>query len=493
MENIHLLALCYNLDIKQFGLNPVLHKIVNDIKILEKEGVFIESLNTYIKGTLVSLAFDNLGGNMLFGMNESFNTHYYCRICTIRKEDAQQACTADDNLLRTFKSFINLSNQLHYANSDTINFFGIKNKSPLFDLAYFKPGKNLSVDLMHDFLEGICQRDINLFFDFCDKNKIICLSDLNDRIQAFDYGLHNRANLPSVINLNKKSNTIGQRAAQTLCLIIHLPIILRDIITKLDQNFNKWKIVLLVIKMLKIVLSPKITSNMLDELQSSVKEHHELLIKEFSVSLTPKDHIILHYVMIIKKMGPPRTYWTMRYESKHGYLKDLANKLKNFKDIAYTLAIRHQKHMMSLWENKHSSFNSEPTLKKFEKQNLSFTNYNEIIMNSLHITIDTPIYVGESVEYRGTNLKINKFICSSFSNDLPTFSKILLIFSVNSEIYAICESWNTLKISSSCLGYIVKNTSILFVVKIINIPYTKNWEIYESLEKDLVIITDYFL
>lgn len=56
LENIHLLALCYNLDIKQFGLNPVLHKIVNDIKILEKEGIFIESLNITMKDTLVSLA-----------------------------------------------------------------------------------------------------------------------------------------------------------------------------------------------------------------------------------------------------------------------------------------------------------------------------------------------------------------------------------------------------------------------------------------------------
>lgn len=326
LENIYLLALCYNLDIKQFGLNPVLHKIVNDIKILEKEGIFIESLNTSVKSTLVSLAFDNLGGNMLFGMNESFNANYYCRICTIHKKDAQKACTVDNNLLRTFNSFINLSNQLNYSNNDTINFFGINNKSPLFDLAYFKPCENLNVDIMHDFLEGICQRDLNLFFNFCDKNKIISLNDLNDKIQAFDYGLHNRANLPSVINLNKKFNTIGQRAIQTLCLIVHLPIILRDIIPKLDQNFNKWKVVLLVIKMLKIVLAVKITNNMLDELQRTIKEHHELLIKEFSVSLTPKDHIITHYTMIIKKMGPPRTFWTMRYESKHGYLKDLANK-----------------------------------------------------------------------------------------------------------------------------------------------------------------------
>lgn len=100
---------------------------------------------------------------MLLGMNESFNANYYCRICTIHKEDAQKTYTADDNLLRTSESFINLSNQLHYANSDTINFFGIKNKSPLFDLAYFKPCENINIDVMHDFLEGICQRDLSLF------------------------------------------------------------------------------------------------------------------------------------------------------------------------------------------------------------------------------------------------------------------------------------------------------------------------------------------
>lgn len=139
------------------------------------------------------------------------------------------------------------------------------------------------------------------------------------------------------------------------------------------------------------------------------------------------------------------------------------------------------------------SFDNESILKNFKKQNLNFTDYSVIIMNSLHIPIERSIYVAKSVQFRGTNLTLNKFICSSFSNNLPNFSKILFIFSVDSEIYAVCESWNTLKISFSCLGYIVKNTSVLFIIKIIDIPYTKSWEIYESLEKDLVIITDYFL
>jgi len=104
LENIHLLALCYTLDIKQFGIDPVLYKIVSDIKILEKQVIFIESLNTFVKGTLISLVYDNLDGAMLLGMNESLRANYYCRICNIHKEDAQKLCTAD-NLLRTFESF----------------------------------------------------------------------------------------------------------------------------------------------------------------------------------------------------------------------------------------------------------------------------------------------------------------------------------------------------------------------------------------------------
>ncbi|EFN63361.1 hypothetical protein EAG_10579, partial [Camponotus floridanus] len=92
-------------------------------------------------------------------------------------------------------------------------------------------------------------------------------------------------------------------------LITFLPLILEDIVPKLSENFNKWKIILLLIKMLKITLSPKITPNMLDDLQVTIKKHHELLIKEFSVPLIPKDHIIMHYPAIIKKMGLPRAYW----------------------------------------------------------------------------------------------------------------------------------------------------------------------------------------
>ncbi|EFN63362.1 hypothetical protein EAG_10580, partial [Camponotus floridanus] len=99
LQNIFLIALSYNINIKEFSLNPVLEVIVNDIKILEEQGIFIESLNTYGKGTLISLSCDNLAGAMLLGINEFFNSHHYCKICTMHKEHAQKAYVADSSLL----------------------------------------------------------------------------------------------------------------------------------------------------------------------------------------------------------------------------------------------------------------------------------------------------------------------------------------------------------------------------------------------------------
>lgn len=108
LQNIFLVALSYNVNIKKFGLYPILEVIVNDIKILEKQGIFVESLNTYVKDTLISLSCDNLAGTMLLGMNESFNSNHYCKICTMHKEHAQKACAEDSRLLRTTESFCHL-------------------------------------------------------------------------------------------------------------------------------------------------------------------------------------------------------------------------------------------------------------------------------------------------------------------------------------------------------------------------------------------------
>ena len=52
-----------------------------------------------------------------------------------------------------------------------------------------------------------------------------------------------------------------------------------------------------------------------------------------------------HFLFLYDRCGPLVRYWCMRFEGKHNYFKDLAHHVKCFKNIAKTLATRHQ-HLM---------------------------------------------------------------------------------------------------------------------------------------------------
>ena len=47
--------------------------------------------------------------------------------------------------------------------------------------------------------------------------------------------------------------------------------------------------------------------------------------------------------MIFYSLGPMVRSWCMRYEAKHRYFKQLASILGNFTNVAYSLAVRHQR------------------------------------------------------------------------------------------------------------------------------------------------------
>lgn len=84
LENIYLVALCDSKVVDKTGCNSMLGPLLHDIKILETKGILVERNiddRMTLKGSLVHVASDNLGGNAIFGFFKSFNSTYYCRIC----------------------------------------------------------------------------------------------------------------------------------------------------------------------------------------------------------------------------------------------------------------------------------------------------------------------------------------------------------------------------------------------------------------------------
>lgn len=63
--------------------------------------------------------------------------------------------------------------------------------------------------------------------------------------------------------------------------------------------------------------------------------------KVFKVDLKAKFHFATHYPSIYRQTGPVKQTWMMRFEAKHKMLASFA-KGQCFKNIAYTIAERHQ-------------------------------------------------------------------------------------------------------------------------------------------------------
>lgn len=103
------------------------------------------------------------------------------------------------------------------------------------------------------------------------------------------------------------------------------------------------------------------------------------------------------------------------------------------------------------------------------------------------------IVIGNSINFRGTTLILNKFICTDFINELPAFGKVLLFFEINSELFIAYESWQTKELLTSCFGYAIKQTHKILVINVLNLPYTKSWELHRFDSDNSVIITNYFL
>lgn len=124
-----------------------------------------------IKGFLINICFDNLGGNGLYGLKENFASDFYCRICEMNQEECQQNVCEDHTKLRTISSYDCVMESIEKESK--VNFQvtkGFAGYCPLNDVKHFHILKNLSVDAMHDVMEGAEVFFVEHFINYCRDN-----------------------------------------------------------------------------------------------------------------------------------------------------------------------------------------------------------------------------------------------------------------------------------------------------------------------------------
>ncbi|KAJ8274815.1 hypothetical protein COCON_G00094400 [Conger conger] len=416
--NIHLCALFHAQDIKRYDFNLILEPLVNDLKVLETEGLKIPMFRHVIRGTIVQVTGDNLGLHGLFGFVESFGARYCCRFCLLEKARFQTVFCEDDPdvVLRTV--------EMHAQHCQTIqtdptlpHIYGVKRSCLLNSLQYFNTATNFSVDIMHDILEGVAQFEVKLVLRYILQEKLLNAEQLAGRIHAFDYGYNQQRNRPPRVKLLDGSNDLGLNATQSWCLLRNMPLLFGDLIQTDDKY---WHLLLLLLQIVNIVFSPVLSDGMTIYLKHLITDHHRLFKQLFpTINLLPKHHFMIHYPRNIRNIGPILHMWCMRYEAKHNFFK---RQLKSFKNITKTLAKKHQSCMAMYQES-------------FTKERLTLGPGKMVALVELKEGPEiasifgdvTSVFSAKWIKHHGTEYRCDLIICTEVAFEMPVFCKIKTI------------------------------------------------------------------
>lgn len=83
--NIHLVSLFHSQDAKKYGIDSILKPFVDDMTVLETEGIKVPFCKMPIRGTLAKITGDNLCIHSILVFLESFSANYFSRLCLIDK------------------------------------------------------------------------------------------------------------------------------------------------------------------------------------------------------------------------------------------------------------------------------------------------------------------------------------------------------------------------------------------------------------------------
>ncbi|KAL3999898.1 somatostatin receptor 2 [Sarotherodon galilaeus] len=416
------------------------------IMCLEEEGIFVEVVSQFIKGTVYCVSADNLGAHGLAGFYESFTVDKFCRFCLISRDQIATTEVNDFQLrgVDQHNSFLEELRQTDYLQS--VN--GVKRECVLGKhLLFFHPITGFPPDILHDLFEGIIPLELSL----CLKNLIskgfITFDTLNNFIKSFPYKYSDKVNKPQKIpKTSFEKGTVFGNGHENWTLLRLLPFIIG---CKIPEQEPAWEILMdlnspNLKEIVDIVVSNRLTEEALCYLSCKLLDHRLLLTSTFpDFRLRPKHHFIDHYPHLIRCYGPLVELWTMRFEAKHSFFKKVVHDTHNWKNVLLTLSLKHQQ-MMAY------HLDSGNLLKpKLYVDNVKVVRVSELD-TSLKCEIQKKyphldsVSLSKTVHLFGTQYVAGMILSAGQCSGLPEFHKIVTILVNAEEVTFICKrlsSW----------------------------------------------------
>lgn len=421
---IQLACLGKTVDVRQFGYDAFLYPLIKDLGFLEKIGVYIEALDTFVKGTVFCVCADNLGAHSLAGFQEAFNVEKFCRFCCISRDQIGN-CEPRNFPLRTVTQHDSFVEQLKLSDKPKPCVNGVKSSCALSKLSFFHPVTGFPPDILHDLFEGVVAVELSLCLKELIRKGFITFDGLNNRIKQFPYKFSDLVNKPQAITKTSlASGKVNGNGHENWALLRLLPLLIGNYIPEQEQS---WEILMDLKEIVEITVSTTLSEGTLCYLGNKLSDHRQLLTDTFpEFKLKPKHHFIDHYVHLTRCFGPLVDLWTFRFESKHSFFKQAINDAHCFKNVLLTLSTKHQQLMAYLLDTQQLF---KPKLHVGSVDRVKISSLDEKLRTVLEKKYpnEDDVSLAKEVHLYGTQYVRDMIVSAGECSGLPEFFRILHI------------------------------------------------------------------
>ncbi|XP_021699464.1 uncharacterized protein LOC110676326 [Aedes aegypti] len=431
-ENVQLVLLCKNKDFSYFGSNCIFRRLIEDLKILEDDGILIHGggFPERVRGSLFTTLNDNLGAHQIGGLVENFSTSsYFCRTCYIEHTSFRIDClhTAE---LRTPDTHI-IDVKTIENDPSSIPFRGVKAKCIFDELKYFEMFDfGAAPCVAHDLFEGWVNNDLFLILKRLSKEQHLSALYIEGRINEVCKKL--KLDTKITIDFTRKSKTFKARAID----IWHIVQIIPLIFLKKTVNYEDplMSMLMLIKNITDIITCTIVSEKQIHLLRSLITEYMEYRKTEFDTPLRPKHHFTTHYPRIIWWLGPLMSYCTLFCERKHCFFKRALRSTLNFKNVVKFCAEQHQ-YYQGLLGQETSRFERQFVVSKYVESYEDLPEPMKEDLKEYGLISNTALYA-EEASYYGYNYKANDYLFlehDKFGQRFYVIELQLLIFDQLSE------------------------------------------------------------
>lgn len=155
-------------------------------------------------------------------------------------------------------------------------------------------------------------------------------------------------------------------------------------------------------------------------------------------ALKPKHHYLEHYPHLIRCFGPLVGIWTTRFEAKHSYFKRVARHTNNFKNIALSLANKHQ-HLISYHLHSSSLSTSNVQVRNVSIVPVDVLNEEVVLALRQKYPDISQVNLTKNVTTRGITYRNVMVLACGSTGGMPEFAEILQICIVGNELcFLVC-------------------------------------------------------